>query len=38
MCNTKIDLHKITNTYKDGLDKDLTVFNKLGYMIVPIQI
>ena len=26
MCNTKIDLHKITNTFKDGLDKDLTVF------------
>ena len=28
---------KITNTFKDGLDKDLTVFlNKLGYMIIPI--
>ena len=38
LCVTqRLIFDKITNTFKDSLDKDLTVFlNKLGYVFIPI--
>ena len=38
VCVTQRLIHdRTTNTLRDGLDKDLTIFlNKLGYLVIPI--